>query len=138
MHHTFIEHGLCLREHTASGPLLVFPSYFKRERPELTANPAIFVTYLFSGPLEEIYATLVVRLHHTPVFDKDRLWRFAADFKTQEGKRVGLKMNRRGEAGAEITVYFEPGIPDDTKVTFIRYVHDHLKTKDPSLRRVRH
>ena len=26
-------------------------------------------------------------------------------------------------------VYFEPGVPDDTKVTFIKFMHEHLKAK---------
>jgi hypothetical protein len=82
MHQTFVEHGLCLREPTEKDMLLVFPSYFKRERPDLADHPAAFVTYEFSGMLEEIYATLVVRLHHTTTFEKPTLWRFAADFKT--------------------------------------------------------
>jgi WD40 repeat protein/GTPase SAR1 family protein len=138
MHQTFIERGLCLREHTEFGTLLVFPSYFRRERPDLGGHPAAFVTYRFSGMLEEIYATLVVRLHHTTTFDKDQLWRFAADFRTQAGRRVGLKLTKLQEGAAEITIYFEAGIPDDTKVTFIRYVHDHLRAKDEGVVRVRH
>ena len=36
----------------------------------------------FNGFLDEIYATLVVRLHHTKPFEQDQLWRYAADFKT--------------------------------------------------------
>ena len=138
MHQTFVDHGLCLREPSDEGMLLVFPSYYKRERPDPPGHPSVFVTYKFSGPLDEIYATLVVRLHHTKAFDKDQLWRFAADFKTQAGKRLGLEMIKKGEGAAEITVYFEPDIPDDTRVTFIRYVHEHLKGKDPDVVRVRH
>jgi len=138
MHQTFIDHGLCLRENAEVGPLLVFPSYFKRERPPLEEHPAVFVTYQFSGPLDEIYATLVVRLHYTPAFERSRLWRFAADFKTHAGKRVGLMMTKKPEGAAEITVYFEPDIPDDTKVTFIRYVHDHLMAKAQDVVRLRH
>ena len=86
MHQTFVDRGLCLREPTENGPLLVFPSYFRRERPELGPSDRL-VTYTFNGPLDEIYATLVVRLHHTKAFEKEQLWRFAADFKTQTGNR---------------------------------------------------
>ncbi|MGO8697294.1 MAG: TIR domain-containing protein, partial [Limisphaerales bacterium] len=114
MHHTLVGHGLCLREHTDKGSQLIFPAYFKRERPDLDDHPAVFVSYRFGGPLDEIYATLVVRLHHTPAFEKVQLWRFAADFNSPEGKRVGLKMDKRGEGIGEITVYFDPMIPDDT------------------------
>jgi len=88
--------------------------------------------------LEDIYSTLVVRLHHTTTFEKDQLWRFAADFKTLTGKRVGLKMTRKPEGEAELTVYCEPDIPVETKATFIRYVHEHLKAKDPEVKRERH
>jgi GTPase SAR1 family protein len=138
MHQTFVDHGLCLREPSERGPLLVFPSYFKRERPEPGATPAPLVTYSFSGMLDEIYATLVVRLHYTTAFEKDQLWRFAADFKTQAGQRVGLKMTRKAEGAGEITVYCAPGVAVETQVNFIRYVHDHLKAKDPDLVRTRH
>ncbi len=123
---------------TEAGPLLVFPSYFKRERPDLERHPLPFVSYYFSGALDEIYATLVVRLHYTSAFDHDQLWRFAADFRTPEGRRVGIKMLKRGEGTAEISIYLDSEIPDDTKVTFIRYVDDRLKAKDPSMVRVRH
>ena len=129
MHQILVDHGLCLREHTEAGPLLVFPSYFKRERPDVAGHPAIFVTYQFSGALDEIYATLVVRLHNCMAFEKDRLWRFAADFKTPQGLRVGLKMTKKTEGAAEITVYLDPKTPEDTKVVFIKYVHEHLKRK---------
>lgn len=138
MHQTFVDHGLCLREPTEAGTLLVFPSYFKRERPELEGHPAVFVTYQFNGQLDEVYSTLVVRLHHTAAFEKDQLWRFAADFKTQAGKRVGLKMTKLPEGAAELSVYFEPGVTDETKVTFIKYVHEHLKVKALDVVRLRH
>ncbi len=138
MYQTFVDHGLCLREHTEKGVLLVFPSYFKRERPELVMHPMAFVTYSFNGMLDEIYATLVVRLHHTAAFERDQLWKFAADFLTMAGKRLGVKVTKKPEGSAELTVYFDSGIADETKVTFIRYVHDHLKAKDPDMVRVRH
>ena len=138
MHQTLVGRGLCLREQTERGPLLIFPSYFKRERPELGDHPAPLVTYRFSGMLDEIYATLVVRLHYTTAFEKDQLWRFAADFKTQAGQRVGLKMTRKAEGAGEITVYCVPGVAVETQVNFIRYVHDHLKAKDPEVQHTRH
>lgn len=114
MHQTFVDHWLCLREASEQGSLLVFPSYFKRERPAMGDHPAALVTYNFSGMLDEIYATLVVRLHHTTQFEKDQLWRFAADFKTVAGQRasqrIGLKLTRKSEGAGELTVYCAPGV----------------------------
>ena len=123
---TFLDRALCLRQETPVGSMLVFPSYFKRGKPDPPEHPNIFVTYGFSGPLEEIYSTLVVRLSYSDGFTCDQLWKDAADFKTPAGKRAGLAMTRKGEGKAEIVVYFDVGVPDDTKVTFIKYVHEHL------------
>jgi hypothetical protein len=36
---TFLDRALCLREQTPAGTMLVFPSYFRRERPELPGAP---------------------------------------------------------------------------------------------------
>jgi hypothetical protein len=47
-------------------------------------------------------------------------------------------MVKKAEGAAELTVYCEPDTAEDTKVTFIRYIHDHLKAKDPNVVRVRH
>ncbi len=136
---TFVNHGLCLREHTESGTLLIFPSYFKRERPELGQHPSILVTYEFSGSLDEIYATLIVRLHYSPLFlQRDRLWRFAADFLTTGEKRLGLKMTKKAEGTASLDIYFDPDVPDDVRVTFIRYIDEHLAKKAQNVVRLRY
>jgi small GTP-binding protein len=138
MHQTFVDHGLCLREGTESGNLLVFPSYFKRERPEIQFHPGVIVTYKFSGALDEIYSTLVVKLHHTPAFEKDQLWRFGADFHTLAGKRAGIKMTKHGGGSGSIAIYFEAGVTQESQVTFIRYVHEHLQAKSNEIQRYRH
>jgi small GTP-binding protein len=135
---TFLDRSLCLLEEiTAAGSQLVFPSYFNRDRPDPPDHPNVFVTYGFAGPLDEIYATLVVRLSYTDGFKKDELWKNAADFKTHGGKRVGLEMKGKVEGTAEMTVYFEAGVPDDTKITFIKYVHEHLLKRATDVTRVR-
>ena len=91
MHQTLVERGLCLRQPTAKGNLPVFPSYYRRERPDIVKYPAVLVNYRFTGFLDEIYATLVVRLHHTGPFQQDRLRRYTADFKMHTGKQLGVK-----------------------------------------------
>lgn len=138
MYHTLVERGLCLREHTEGGTLLIFPSYFKRERPELCGHPAILVTYEFTGALDEIYATLVVKLYYTTPFQQDSLWHFAADFKSSTGRRLGFKMIKRREGAGEMQIYFEPAVQEDTQVTFLRYIHEHLISKAHDVKRSRH
>ncbi|HEY0100016.1 MAG TPA: TIR domain-containing protein [Pyrinomonadaceae bacterium] len=139
MHQTLVERGLCLREHTDQGALLIFPSYYRRERPELVGHPAVLVSYRFSGFLDDIYATLVVRLHHTESFEADELWRYAADFKSlSQQRRLGVKLTRRGEGAGELEVYFDPDIPVAEKMIFSRYVHEHLLKKGTEVVRLRH
>jgi GTPase SAR1 family protein len=134
---TFIDRSLCIKEKTKDGLMLVFPSYFRRDNPDLPEHPNVFVTYGFEGGLEEIYSTLVVRLSYSDGFKKDQLWRDAADFLTPDDKRVGLAMERKGEGKAEIIVYFDKDVSIDTKVTFIKYVHEHLLAKAQNVTRVR-
>ena len=138
MHQTLVERGLCLREHTDKGPLLIFPSYYRRERPDLVGHPAVLVSYRFNGFLDDIYATLVVRLHHTKPFQQDQLWRYAADFKTLTGKQLGVKLTRRAEGAGELEVYFDPAIAMEEKIIFSKYVHEHLLQKAQDVVRLRH
>ena len=53
-------------------------------------HPSVSVSYVVKGFLDEIYATVVVRLHHSDAFEQDELWRYAADFKTNAGKQLGI------------------------------------------------
>ncbi|MHB9102243.1 MAG: TIR domain-containing protein [Sulfuricella sp.] len=138
MHQMFIDRGLCLREHSDAGDLLIFPSYFKRERKDIDHHPAPFIIFSFSGSLDEVYATLVVRLLHTTMVQKDALWKWAADFRTPSNKRVGIKIIKKPEGTADLVVYFEPDVSDDIKVTFVRYVYDHLRSKDSNLSMARY
>jgi len=138
MHQTLVERGLCLREHTDKGAQLVFPSYYRRERQELLGHPAVLVSYRFNGFLDDIYATLVVRLHHMESFDSDELWRYAADFKTLTGKQLGVKLTRRPEGAGELEVYFDPAIPVEEKIIFSKYVHEHLLQNARDVERLRY
>ena len=86
---TFISRAWCLRQPCDGSAMLTFPSYFRRERKEQPSHPSVLVTYRFDGPADDIYATLVVRLHHTVAFQSADLWKSAADFKTQTGTKLG-------------------------------------------------
>jgi small GTP-binding protein len=138
MHQTLVERGLCLREHTDKGALLIFPSYYRRERQELAGHPAVLVSYRFNGFLDDVYATLVVRLHHTQSVQQDQLWRHAADFKTLTGKQLGVKLTRRAEGAGELEVYCDPTIPVGERIIFSKYVHEHLLQNARDVERLRH
>jgi hypothetical protein len=139
MHQILVERGLCIRHMTESGQiLLIFPSYYRRERPELISAPAVVVSYQFNGFLDEIYATLVVKLHHTKEFNHDELWRYAADFTTHEGRQLGVKLTRRAEGEGELEVYFAQDVPVGERIIFSKYVHEHLLHGANDVVRLRH
>ncbi|MDK9699877.1 MAG: AAA-like domain-containing protein [bacterium] len=133
----FNDKALCLREETRDGIMLVFPSYLRRERPDKAEYPDILVTYSFIGHLEDIFASLVVRLTYSGIVRRDQLWHNAADFITETGQQAGFAMKDCGEGKAELVVYFESRVELDTKISFIRFVHDHLQRKANDVIRVR-
>ena len=138
MHQTLVERGLCLRQPTTQGNLLVFPSYYRKERPDIVQYPAVQVNYRFTGFLDELYATLVVRLHHSDAFEQDELWRYAADFKTNAGKQLGIKLTRRAPGVGDLEVYFDPAVSMEEKIIFSKYVHEHLLQHARDVERLRH
>ena len=138
MHQTLLERGLCAREVTEDGNVLVFPSFFKRNRPELSGHPAILVSYIFDGFITDIYSTLVVRLHHTKPFEHEKLWRDAADFKTSDALLLGFKLTREAGGSGKLEVYCDPAVQLWEKIVFIKFVHEHIKQRATSVQRFRH
>ncbi len=135
---TFVKRAWCLRQPCEGSAMLTFPSYFRRERKEQPSHPSVLVTYRFEGPADEIYATLVVRLHHTVAFQSTDLWKSAADFKTQIGAKLGFSLMRESEGASLLEVYFEPDVDENSRVVFLRYVHDHLTQHGQKVDRLRH
>jgi hypothetical protein len=138
MHLLVVDRGRCIRQQVPSGsPLLIFPSLYNRQRPERPAHPLRLMTIQFEGHLDEIYATLVVRLHHTDAFKVKQLWLDAADFVSQTDEQIGLKMTRH-EGQGQITVFADGNVAEISRLMFVKYVHEHLKAKDPNCVRLRH
>ena len=141
MHRLLVENSLCLSEPTNTGTLLVFPSYARRERPDLIEHPSVLVSYQFEGFLDDIYATLVVRLHRISPFTTRNLWNGAADFETMTGQKLGVKLARKAAGKAELLVYFDADLPVGERMIFSKHVQEHLfrKAKDrDEVKRLRH
>ncbi|MBS0498601.1 MAG: metallophosphoesterase [Proteobacteria bacterium] len=120
-----IRHDLAFREMGN----LVFPSQINvtRQAPDET-QPRTEVAYRFSGSIETIYASLVVRLSYTNYFRREDQWKYAAEF-SRDGIRLGFSMRQIEEGTGELEIYFQPGVSEFDRVTFIRFVTDHLRAK---------
>jgi WD40 repeat protein len=132
----FLDRSLCIAEETPEGRHLVFPSQYRRER-QIPSHPDILVAYTFTGELQTIYTTLVVRLWYSREFKHKELWRDAAELTTRSGQTAGLVMQRLGEGEGRLSVFFEAGVADDTKVALIEYLHRHLTQSARDVRRER-
>lgn len=95
------------------------------------------MTYRCSGQLDEVYATLVVRLHHTDAFDSGELWRNAADLVTTSGKQIGVRLSPLRDGSGEIELHCDPVTPVRDQALFARYVHDHLDAVARNVKRLR-
>jgi GTPase SAR1 family protein len=119
-----IRRDLCFREMG----YLVFPSQINVTRlPPTEEHPRTEVAYRFSGAIETIYASLVVRLTYTDYFQREDQWKYAVEF-SRRGSRLGFSMRQTEEGTGELEIYFHPGIGEFDRVTFIRFVTDHLRT----------
>ena len=108
---------------------LVFPSQFNiLHRVPNDVHPPTEVTYEFSGSVEAIYASLVVCLSYTKDFQRENLWKYAAEFLRGE-HRLGFAMQQVSEGTGELEIYFDPRVTDFDRVTFIRFITNHLHTK---------
>jgi WD40 repeat protein len=124
-----VSHDLCLREMG----YLVFPSQINVTRNPDAAPPPTEVAYRFSGSIETIYASLVVRLSYTHDFQREDQWKYAVEY-SRRGVRLGFAIQQVEEGTGELDIYFYPGLSDFDRVTFIRFVTDHLRAKGIDIR----
>jgi GTPase SAR1 family protein/WD40 repeat protein len=115
---------LVLREPTKDGMQLVFPSASRRDLPPSEGPKGDGVVFKFEGPIDNVYATLVVRLTRSERFTKIATWQSAARFAADKGEcTVFLKTD--GEGKAELWIGYDQ-VPDYLRLQFERFVHTHL------------
>jgi hypothetical protein len=135
---TLLIRSLCIADQVEGGRHLVFPSQFRRERSHENL-PGRLVTFTFSGELPTIFATLVVRLWHSEMFNRPEIWSNAAIFRAKQEERIGFLFQKVCEGTATIEVFADASVPEDERLLFIEYVHKHLKRyAGEDLKRERH
>src|SRR5258708_39489101 len=75
-----LRYEIALREQGDDGAYLVFPSQSTRENPDLPNPEGKAVIFGFEGPVQNVYATLAVRLSHSGLFQKKELWKNAVTY----------------------------------------------------------
>jgi WD40 repeat protein len=119
-----LQHELVLREPTEDGVQLVFPSAYRRDLPASETPKGDGVVFRFEGPVENVYATLIVRLARSNRFTRVAAWQSAARFAADVGEcTVVLEFDEEGKA--ELWIGYD-GVPDLARKQFERFVHAHL------------
>jgi DNA-directed RNA polymerase subunit RPC12/RpoP len=121
-----LRHEIALREHTDHGAQLVFPSQLTRDYPEHPEPERNVVIFTFEGPLLNIYATLVVRLSHSGVYEKKEMWRNATTFTAKVGGTCGILLREIEEGRGELVLFFDNEASEEICFQFEQYVHLHL------------
>ena len=112
---------------------LIFPSQLNsRQEIPTDQHPPTEVVYEFSGSVEAIYTSLVVCLNYTKDFQLEQLWKYAAEF-SREGSHLGFAM-QQVEGTGELEIYFYEQVSDFDRVTFIRFIKNHLHSKGIDLK----
>jgi small GTP-binding protein len=130
-----LEHGLCLRHEG----LLIFPSLFRPTQSEMGTDfpHAISLHYDFSGPIDNIYASLVTSLALSRRFGTMRLWQNRAEFGRAGEDSSGIRRVREGREGtrghARLDVYFDQETPAATRELFVNIIEEHLREQGVDL-----
>lgn len=121
----FVNREVALRE----GEFLVFPSKFNRTSPEYSHPLPREVAYRIAGRIEQIYATLVVRLFYCGAFHLKDLWRNAAEFYDRRGNICGISLHIPEEGYGIFSIFFEESTPLPAKALFLRFIQEHLQKR---------
>nr|WP_227027784.1 metallophosphoesterase [Corallococcus soli] len=128
-----IENGICLRHEG----LLVFPSLFQQlpsEDPDVAFPHAVSLYYDFTGPIDNIYASLVAELAISRRFGALRLWNNRAEFGGTGEERSGIRRGPSSRGGAKLDVYFGEATEPFTRALFINFIETHLRERGVALR----
>jgi GTPase SAR1 family protein len=120
-----IQSELVLREHTEDGVQLVFPAAYRRDLPPSEAPKGNGAVFRFEGPIDNVYATLIVRLTRSDRFPRVATWQSAARFAADKGECT-VYLQTDGEGKAELWIGYDDEVPPVLRNQFERFIHAHL------------
>ena len=124
-----LRYEIALREHSDLDSFLIFPSESTRENPNLPEAEGKEVIFSFEGPVQNIYATLAVRLSHSGLFIRKDLWKNAITYTTKIGGTCGILLRHTDEGRAELTLFFDKATQETTRFHFEEYIRIHLQRR---------
>ncbi|MET0414503.1 MAG: TIR domain-containing protein [Actinoplanes sp.] len=124
----FLKHNVCFRERLGDQVLLIFPELINEKPPEL-ADATRFAddaTFLVTGSIQNVYASLVVLLGYTNVLRRRDQWRDQARYEL-DGHLLHFRQERRRDDRLEIVLSYPDGVPAFAKRVFQGLVEQFLQ-----------
>jgi small GTP-binding protein len=118
---------LALLEQTSEGNYLIFPSQSTRVNKTLPDPQGKALLFEFGGSLQNIYATLAVRLSRSEFFKRKDMWKDAIRFTASTGGQCGLFLETIGEGHGRLTLFFDAEVSKEMRFSFENYVEKHLQ-----------
>jgi small GTP-binding protein len=131
----FLEHNVCFREPLGDQVLLIFPELIN-EKPPALADATRFaddVTYLVTGSIENVYASLVVLLGYTNVLRRRDQWRDQARYELDQ-HLLHFRQERQRDDRLEIVLSYPDGVPASAKRVFQGLVEQFLGRRHVTVR----
>jgi len=130
----FLKHNLCFRQTVGAETLLVFPSLINQKRPVLAnGNVVEYMTYMITGAVENVYASLVVQLGYTGTFARVNQWQNQAEYETATGDVCGFRQAEEAEGQIELVLYHTRD-GARARILFQELVEMFLRTRDVTVR----
>jgi small GTP-binding protein len=121
-----VERGVCF-DHEG---LLVFPTLLSDlAEHEGALPPSAPVYYDFSGPIDNIYASLVAKLSVSERFGAVRLWSRYAEFGSEAKGAFGIRRADKSRGQGHLDLFFSGPIEAEVQRLFRDFVDDHLKSQ---------
>jgi len=117
---------LAFREVTSDGAIIVFPSQFTRENPDLPAPDGVELHIRFKGPIQNIYSTTTVRLFYADRFNVTEIWKNGVVVRDEQGRRAGFQISDFADGQGEIALFFEHGVNGEFKKDLTDFVQQHI------------
>lgn len=135
----FLEHNICLRE---TDPLngsayLIFPELINLKKPLIRDEVSVEddVAYTVSGPVENVYASLVVLMGYTQTFTRTNQWRNHARYEVGKGLVCGFRLEEERAGELDFVLYFGTNTPVPVRTLFQSLFENFLARRNLTVRR---
>jgi GTPase SAR1 family protein len=118
---------IALRDQDEDGTYLVFPSEIMRETPSAPLPKMRTIRFTFEGPVQHVYATLIVRLVRGGAFSVREMWRNGAVAETVDGD-CGITCVEISDGKGCVEVYADSEQSPSLQ-QFVDYVEAHLRRR---------